>query len=120
MNQFSGDPQGEPDKNPPPPVLEIRTGDDESARPWKVITVRGEIDMDNAGQLVDAITTVVGTAVVDLSEVTFIDSTGLQGLVRAQKAAREHGDEVILRRPSKVVRRLLELTSLIDGFTVEG
>jgi anti-sigma B factor antagonist len=126
MNPIPDAPQGAPDANPSlPAVLEIRTGtgqspDDESAEPRKLVTVRGEIDMDNTGALVDAITTVAGTAVVDLSGVTFIDSTGLQGLLRAQRAARQRGDDLILRHPSRAVRRLLELTSLTERFTVEG
>ena len=126
MNPSPGDPQGAPDTTPsPPPVLEIRTGtgqppDDESAGSWKLVTVRGEIDMDNAGELVDAISGVAGTAVIDLSGVTFMDSTGLKGLWRAEEVARQRGDELILRRPSKAVRRLLELTGLTDRFTVEG
>jgi anti-anti-sigma factor len=126
MNLTPETPQGAPDTNPlPPPVLEIRTGtgqppDGESADAWKLLTVRGEIDMDNAGQLVDAIERVAGTAVVDLSGVTFIDSTGLQGLLRAKEAARQRGDGLILRHPSETVRRVLELTGLLDGFTVEG
>jgi hypothetical protein len=70
MNLTPGAPQGAPDTNPSR-VLEIRTGtgqppDDESADPWKLVTVRGEIDMDNAGELVDAIKRVAGTAVVDV------------------------------------------------------
>lgn len=125
MNLTPDAPQGAPDANPSPPVLEIRTGtgqspDDESADAYQLLTVRGEIDMDNAGELVDAIKGIAGTAVVDLSGVTFVDSTGLQGLLRAQKAARQRGDDLILRHPSKAVRRLLELTGLSDGFTVEG
>jgi anti-anti-sigma factor len=126
MDLTPGAPQGPPDTNPSPsPVLEIRTAtgqppDDESAGSWKLVTVRGEIDMDNAGELVDAIERVADTAVVDLSGVTFIDSTGLKGLLRAQQAARQRGDDLILRHPSKAVRRALERTGLIDGFTVEG
>ncbi len=125
MNLTPDAPQGEPDTTPsPPPVLEIRTGigeppDGESTDPWNLVTVRGEIDMDNAGELVDALERVAGTAVVDISGVTFIDSTGLQGLLRAQKTARQRGDDLILRHPSRAVRRLLELTGLSDGFTVE-
>jgi anti-anti-sigma factor len=127
MNLTPDAPQGAPDTNPslPPPVLEIRTGtgqtlDDESPDARMLVTVRGEIDMDNAGELVDAIRRVAGIAVVDLSGVTFIDSTGLQGLLTAQEAARQRGDEVILRHPSKVVRRVFELTRLTDRFTIEG
>lgn len=116
MDVTPGAPHGAPDANPSPPgqVLEIRTDS------WKLVMVCGEIDMDNAGQLVDAIKAVAGTAVVDLSGVTFIDSTGLYGLLRAQEAARQRGDDLILRHPSRAVRRVLEVTSLIDGFTVEG
>jgi anti-sigma B factor antagonist len=126
MNLTPDAPHDEPDTTPSPPaVMEIRTGtgqppDDESADPSKLVTVRGEIDMDNTDQLLDAITMVTGTAVVDLSGVTFIDSTGLQGLLWAQKTARQRGDDVILRHPSKAVRRLLELTRLSGWFTVEG
>jgi anti-anti-sigma factor len=125
MNLIPDAPQGAPDADPSPsPVLEIRTGTgqsfpDESAEPRTLVTVRGEIDMENAGELVDTMMRVAGTAVVDLSEVTFIDSTGLHGLMRAQQAARQRGDDLILRHPSTEVCRVLELAGLIDAFTVE-
>ncbi len=115
-----------PKTNPllPPPVLEVRTGtgqtlDEQPPDPWELVTVRGEVDMANACQLVDAIEA-AGTAVVDLSGVTFIDSAGLHGLLRAQAAGRERGDAMILRHPSDAVRRVLERTNMIDVFTVEG
>jgi anti-anti-sigma factor len=123
MNLTPGAPQSAPDTNPsPPPVLEIRMGtgqppDDESVDSWNLVTVLGEIDMNNAGQLVDALESVAGTAVVDLSAVTFIDSKGLQGLLQVQRALRRRGDDLILRHPSRAVRRILELTGLIGGFT---
>jgi|SoiMethySBSTD1v2_1073268.scaffolds.fasta_scaffold127164_1 anti-sigma B factor antagonist len=125
MNLAPDAPQGPPTKNPSPPVLEIRTDTGqgpagESADSWELVTVRGEVDMDTAGQLVEAIAAVARTAVVDLSGVTFIDSTGLQELLRAQEAARRRGDDLILRHPSKAVRRVLEITGLIDRFAVEG
>jgi stage II sporulation protein AA (anti-sigma F factor antagonist) len=127
MNLIPGAaPQGAPDTHQSPRLLglEIRTGsdqpaDDDAADSSKLVTVRGEIDMDNARQLVEAITRVAGTAVVDLRGVTFIDSSGLQGLLQAQEAARQRGDDLILRQPSRSVRRVLERTGLIDRFTVE-
>ena len=85
-----------------------------------LVTVRGEVDMATASQLVDAIGNVAGNPVVDLSEVTFMDSLGIRGLVQAQRALRERGHQLILRDPSPSVRRVLELTSLIDFFTVEN
>ena len=125
MNLIPDAPQGTPDADPSPsPVLEIRTGTDqgshdESAEPWTLVTVRGEIDMDNAGEFVDTMMRIAGAAVVDLSEVTFIDSTGVHGLMRAQQAARQRGYDLILRHPSTAVRRVLELAGLIDTFKIE-
>ena len=116
-------PQGAPDTHRLPPVQEVRTGtsqspDEEPPDAWQLVTVRGEIDMGNAGQLVDAIER-AGSAVIDLSGVTFIDSAGLHGLLRAQEAVRERGDGMILRGPSEAVLRVLERTNTIDVFTVE-
>jgi anti-anti-sigma factor len=126
MNLMPDASQGAPDTNPsrPPPILEVRTGTGrtpvkEPHDHWELITVRGEIDMGNAGQLVEAIE-VAGSVVVDLSGVTFIDSAGLHGLLRAQQAGRRRGDGLILRDPSEAVRRVLERTNMIDVFAVEG
>lgn len=92
--------------------------DEEPPDAWELVTVCGEVDMGNAGQLVDAIE-LAGSAVIDLSGVTFIDSAGLHGLLRAQEAVRERGDGMILRGPSEAVLRVLERTNTIDVFTVE-
>jgi anti-sigma B factor antagonist len=84
-----------------------------------VVTVRGDVDMDTASQLVIAIEAVAGTAVVDLSAVTFLDSVGIRGLVQAQTTLRKRGDRLILRDPSPSVRRLLELSGMTNTFTFE-
>ena len=60
-----------------------------------------------------------GTIVLDLEEVTFLDSSGLQGMVAAHQAARERGDDLILRRPSPPVCRVLEMTDLNGVFVIE-
>ncbi len=75
--------------------------------------------MYNAGQLVEAVGDFAGNTVVDLSGVTFMDSTGIQGLLRARATVRQRGHQMILRNPSWMVRRVLELASVIDLFTVE-
>ncbi len=127
MNITPDNSQGAPSANRSlaPWVFEVRRRtvtkplDEETSGRWELVTVRGEVDMDTAGQLVDAIGDVAGNAVVDLSGVTFMDSTGIHSLVRAHEALRERGDDLILRNPSPSVRRVLELTSVIDLFTVE-
>ena len=49
-------------------------------------------------------------AVLDLSRVTFIDGAGLRCLLTAQRDAREANHRLIIRRPHRAVRRLLDLT----------
>jgi anti-sigma B factor antagonist len=58
--------------------------------------------------------------VLSLEGVTFIDSSGLRGLIQAQRSIRDRGDDLVLRRPAPVVRRLLEITGLLDEFTIEA
>ncbi len=96
----------------PDGVLEIDTSDG-------VVTVRGDIDMGTIGELVEVLEQLGGTVVVDLAEVTFLDSSGLQGMLDARRVARERGDDLILRRPSPPVSRILEMTDLNGVFVIE-
>ena len=59
-----------------------------------------------------------GPAILDLREVTFIDSTGLRALVVAAQG-RSRAESLVLRAPSPAVRRLLELTSLTEQLAIE-
>jgi anti-sigma B factor antagonist len=87
-----------------------------------VVTLRGELDMDTVGQLAETledIEDIEHTVVLVLAEVSFLDSSGLQAMLKAQKAARERGADVILRRPSPAVCRVLEMTDLVEVFVIE-
>ncbi|MGZ4174304.1 MAG: STAS domain-containing protein, partial [Solirubrobacteraceae bacterium] len=48
--------------------------------------------------------------VIDLSELTFIDSTGLLALLRAREHGHDADWELVLRRGPDAVHRVLELT----------
>lgn len=83
-----------------------------------VVRVRGEIDLAAAGAVRESVERAgsmnTGHAVVlDLAEVTFLDSTGLRELVRPAVER-----EVVLRRPSAPVRKLLDLTGTAQVFTI--
>jgi anti-anti-sigma factor len=84
-----------------------------------VVTVRGDLDMETVGQLTQALDELSGTVVLVLDELSFIDSCGLQGILNAQRAARERGDDLILRRPSEPLIRVLEMTDLLGSFVIE-
>ena len=73
------------------------------------LRVRGEIDLDSVGQLrhfIAALPRGEGPLVVEASEVDFIDSTGLNLLIQL---AATGSPGVVIRNPSRAVRRLLEV-----------
>lgn len=84
-----------------------------------VITARGDLDMATVGQLAETLDGLSGPIVLVLEEVTFVDSSGLRGILNAQRAARSRGDDLILRRPSAPIKRVLEMTDLRDAFVIE-
>jgi anti-sigma B factor antagonist len=55
--------------------------------------------------------------VVDLAELTYVDSTGLGALVRLSVSARQHGCEFRLLHLGKQLRNLLKLTNLLSAFS---
>ena len=57
--------------------------------------------------------------VVDLSQLTFIDSTGIREVVRV---ARSTAAGVVLRNPRPFVRRVFDVTGISnhDGIEIEG
>ena len=55
--------------------------------------------------------------VLDVEDVTFIDSSGLRVLIQLSSKVGVSG--ITLRSPSQSVRRLLELTGLSDTFRLE-
>jgi anti-sigma B factor antagonist len=56
---------------------------------------------------------------IDLSNVTFIDSTGIGTLIRVRLNAEEHHKQLVLARPSPTVLRLLAITALTAAFTID-
>ena len=86
------------------------------------VRVRGEIDIAT-NPTFDTALAAAGEAGVtllemDLSEVTFMGSTGLAALLRAQRLLRERGARLVLVRPSRAVTDLLEMTKLLERFGI--
>jgi anti-sigma B factor antagonist len=57
--------------------------------------------------------------VVDLTELNFIDSSGLHTLVQAHRRASDNGHELSLRQGPRAVRRLFELTKTAELFSYD-
>jgi anti-sigma B factor antagonist len=86
----------------------------------ELLAVRGEIDLANADAFRVALESLIrdcrSPALVDLSGVTFIDSTGMAALARARGAADEAAVELVLVETSPQARMVLELTGLWTHF----
>ncbi len=77
----------------------------------------GDIDASTAPELAEAFSGALpasGVVVVDIADVTFIDSSGLRVFVDLN--ARMGSEMVTLRSAPRNVRRLLELTGLSSSF----
>jgi anti-anti-sigma factor len=85
------------------------------------LLLSGELDASSAPQVDEAVDQLIadgaGELLIDLGEVTFIDSSGLRSLNRARKNL-GNGDVVRLRNPQLGTVRLLEITGLTDQFPV--
>ena len=80
-----------------------------------VVRVRGELDVATAGSLEKLLLRPRERGEVvelDLSDLGFMDSTGLRVLLRAQQAAERGGWEVVLTSVSTPVRRLFDLSGV--------
>ncbi len=55
---------------------------------------------------------------LNLADVTYIDSSGIGDIVNAWKSTRERGGKLILLRPTKMIRDLLEMSKLYALFDV--
>ena len=82
------------------------------------ISVQGELDLANADELERELKRVESTdalsIVLDLSALTFIDSTGVGLLVSAHTRSRADSDRFTLLRGPSSVQRVLELTGIVD------
>lgn len=96
---------------------------DASADP-PTIALAGELDPHTApllqreiDQLLDGSST---DLVLDLRALGFVDSSGLRVLISAQSQLAGQGGTLTLHAPSETVRRLLEITGLIDHIAITG
>ena len=86
------------------------------------VALCGELDLsgiDRARQAIEQAESSEHTLLVlDLSELEFLDSTGLEVMLRAARRAEESGRRLIVTRPSNYVRRLLEMTAIDQSLDV--
>ena len=87
-----------------------------------VVAAAGELDMDSSPRLLQAIKDAVGAGVgvrLDLSGVSYIDSSGIAVLIQGLKIARRASVGYALVNPAPQVMSVIELSQLRDFFPIE-
>ena len=83
--------------------------------------VSGEVDVYSAPALRDGLTELLASGssvIVDLTEVGFLDSTGLGALVAARKVAEDNGAQLPLVCTKERILKLFTITGLDGVFTI--
>ena len=98
-----------------PPIFEVEAASVSGA---PGVVVGGEVDIGTATQLTAAIDAAiresVGAFVVDLSDVEFLDSSGVHVLVRARAVLGREERELVVVCPPGPARRIFEMAGIAD------
>ncbi len=88
-----------------------------------VVHVGGEVDLATCPQLRGVLAGLIDQGiydlVVDLEQVSFLDSSGIGVLMGAHRRLREHGGGLRLAAPSARVRRVLEVTGVTTVLPID-
>ncbi|MGO9241478.1 MAG: STAS domain-containing protein [Bryobacteraceae bacterium] len=88
------------------------------------VVIHGRITIGNSGEmrskLFDVLRAKPATVSIDLSDVSYIDTSGLATLVEAVRIARRHGTRLILLGIRDQPRYLFEITHLDRSFEIAG
>jgi anti-sigma B factor antagonist len=88
-----------------------------------VVALHGELDIADAANVMAVLAAAAARnprIIVDLAALEFIDCCALAVLGRVRVQARQNGGDLLLAAPCGQVRRILDLTGLIDVFSVHA
>lgn len=84
------------------------------------ITAHGEIDLESAPRLTEAMDAVIDEGatlvILEASDVEFLDSSGLRAIVRAGNRLTAAGGQLLIEGMSGAVQRVLEISGVIDQY----
>ncbi len=84
----------------------------------RIFVLAGELDASSSDGLAEQLQGLPGSLVViDLSELTFMDSSGLGVIHVARRLAIKNGGTLVVSRPQSNVYRILQLTGLDTWIT---
>ncbi|MFC1753335.1 STAS domain-containing protein [Thermoproteota archaeon] len=75
-----------------------------------------ELDLENQGQFVEIINSLLDEGhsqiIVDMRNISYIDSSGLWALFEGHKKATQSNGKLVLLKPTKDVKRVLDITKM--------
>lgn len=97
------------------PALATRVS---SAGSTVTVALRGELDLATAASLRSCLGPLVqqdpapARLVLDLRDLTFLDASGISAVLTVQRALARRGGQLVLRSPSRLVRRVVKVLDL--------
>jgi anti-sigma B factor antagonist len=96
-------------------ILDVRTEDRDGLVHMALV---GELDLSSVAKVQEELRRIEAgspaTLVLDLSKLSFLDSTGLRCIVTADERAREDGRRIVIVRGPDAVQRVFAITRLED------
>jgi anti-anti-sigma factor len=94
-------------------ILEVTTQDSGG---HMTVSLKGELDLSSVGKVEEELERVEkdgpSVLVLDLSQLSFLDSTGLRAVVTADERARSNGRRLVIIRGPDPVQRVFAITRL--------
>lgn len=88
-----------------------------------VLSADGEIDVATAGEFEKNILQLVNqdfpVIILDLSKVSYLDSITVEILMYLKKNVLKSNQDIILRNPQEMTRKIFDLTGINKIFTIE-
>jgi anti-anti-sigma factor len=86
------------------------------------LVLRGELDLSTVGKVQEEIRRAADRGprvlVLDLSQLTFLDSTGLRCLVKADERAKKEGWRLVMVKGPEAVHRVFSITRLDERLEI--
>jgi anti-sigma B factor antagonist len=100
-------------------ILEVTTQD---SGEQVTVSLKGELDLSSVGKVQAELQRVEAEGpsllILDLSSLTFLDSTGLRAVVTADERARENGRRFVIVRGPDAVQRVFSITRLEERLEI--
>ena len=104
------------------PVPQLKVTEEDVDDQTHVLALRGELDVATVPRLADPLREAIAAGktavVIDLGELTFLDSTGLMVLLNALRRVVRQGGNLVIVCTNPTVLRLFDITGTAATFTV--